>query len=460
MRTYPRAIRDGIALLTVALALALAIGCSAPSSHDSLWQEPRALGTAVPSPLPPTDPALEDISTAVETPASLTIDDAIRLALTANPALAAAGWDVRGAEAAAWQAGLRPNPELALEAEEMLGSGELSGFDAFAASVVVEYEIALGGKRGKRVLAAEAQGRLAAWDYEATRLDVFTGARKAFLAAVIAQEQQALGTRTLELARGTLDTVTAQGVAGRSAAVERTRAEMTVAEAESTLRSSRNAVEASYKALAAHWGATEVAFERVDGSLPDLVEPPSAEAARDGLAEAPALARWADEFAALDAAVAAADAEGSPDIGVGIGGQYFRETKERSFLVELGVPLPLFDTNQGGVAEARAAEAKGRAEARQAAAATRAAFEQAYADLLSAYQEGVTARDQLMPRAQELLDKTMIGYKAGKFRYLEALIAQEELVETEQAYLQARATYALALADIERLIARELQDTE
>ena len=127
---------------------------------------------------------------------------------------------------------------------------------------------------------------------------------------------------------------------------------------------------------------------------------------------------------------------------------------------QLGVPLPLFDTTQGGVAEARAAEAKGRAEARQAAAATRAAFEQAYADLLSAYQEGVTARDELMPRAQELLDKTMIGYKAGKFRYLEALIAQEELVETEQAYLQARATYALALADIERLIARELQDTE
>ncbi|MEO2006910.1 MAG: hypothetical protein ABGY41_22765, partial [Candidatus Poribacteria bacterium] len=135
MRTYPRAIRDGIALLTVALALALAIGCSAPSSHDSLWQEPRALGTAVPSPLPPTDPALEGISTAVETPGSLTVDDAIRLALTANPALAAAGWDVRGAEAAAWQAGLRPNPELAFEAEEMVGSGGLSGFHAFAASV-------------------------------------------------------------------------------------------------------------------------------------------------------------------------------------------------------------------------------------------------------------------------------------------------------------------------------------
>lgn len=454
MRAYPRAILGGIALLTAVF------GCSSPSSHDYLWREPRPLGAATTVPRPPLDPASESPSPVVETRASLTLDDAIRLTLTASPKLTTAGWDVRGAEAAAWQASLRPNPELVLESEEMLGSGGLSGLDAVAPSAAIEYEIVLGGKRGKRVRAAKARGRLAAWDYEVTRLDLFTSTRKAFLVAVVARERERLAIRALELARGTLDTVAAQVAAGRSPSVDATRAEMAVVEAESVARSARNAVKAAYTTLAGQWGATDVTFEDVDGSLPDLVEPPAADIARRGLAEAPALARWDDELAALRAAVAVAEAEGAPDIGVGIGGQYFRETRERSFLVELGIPLALFDTNQGATAEARAAEAKGRAERRHAVAATRAAFEQSYADLLSAYQEAVTARDELMPRAQELLNKTMTGYKAGKFRYLEALIAQEEFVETEQAYLQARAGYAAALADIERLIARELHDTE
>ncbi|MBT5532879.1 TolC family protein, partial [Candidatus Poribacteria bacterium] len=298
MRTYPRAKCAAIALLAVAL------GCSSSPKHDYLWRSARPLGAEATAARPPLDPApavpSSEAEAAVEAPASLTLDAAVGLALAGSPELAAAGWDVRVAEAAAWQAGFRSNPEIAIESEKILGSGGRSGFDSAAASMTLEYTLPLGGKRGKRVSAADAQGRLMAWDYEAARLDIYTDTRKAFLAAVVAQEREALAVRTVELAVGALDTVTAQVAAGRSPAIERTRAEMAVVEAESVLRTSGNAVSASYSALAARWGATVVNFERVDGALTPPVEPPPAAEARNGLAQAPALARYSDALDALD----------------------------------------------------------------------------------------------------------------------------------------------------------------
>lgn len=74
----------------------------------------------------------------------LTLEQAVERALQSSPVLAAGKHAVSAAEARVVQAGLLPNPELALEAENFGGGGELDGFDAAESTVIISQSILLG----------------------------------------------------------------------------------------------------------------------------------------------------------------------------------------------------------------------------------------------------------------------------------------------------------------------------
>ena len=59
------------------------------------------------------------------------------------------------------QARLRPNPEIVFEAENIAGSGAFSGLQATEYTLSLSQRLELGGKRGARVRAAQAEARVA-----------------------------------------------------------------------------------------------------------------------------------------------------------------------------------------------------------------------------------------------------------------------------------------------------------
>jgi len=59
----------------------------------------------------------------------ITLSDALRRALAANPRLTAAEKDVRIAAGRRRQAGVFPNPEASFELDNAFGSGELRGLE-------------------------------------------------------------------------------------------------------------------------------------------------------------------------------------------------------------------------------------------------------------------------------------------------------------------------------------------
>ena len=139
---------------------------------------------------------------AVESPIALTLPEALSLALRQSPALAAFSWDIRAADAMIEQAGLRPNPQLSVELEEVRWSpgpsgrkrssalsgppvgmpavswereriqGARSGFRESELTISIAQPIQLGKKRAKRIAAAERKKELILWDYQAARADV------------------------------------------------------------------------------------------------------------------------------------------------------------------------------------------------------------------------------------------------------------------------------------------------
>ncbi|MFC1461084.1 TolC family protein, partial [Verrucomicrobiota bacterium] len=150
--------------------LALA-GCAGPRGTG--MPAPRPLGRDIQS----FHASSEDVDTsvsaeAVERQDTITLRQALALALMKNPELAVYSWDIRAAEARILQAKALPNPEMGIEVEEFGGSGDAQGFDSAKMSIVLSQVIELGGKRAKRRNTAALEMDLAAWQYEAKRLDI------------------------------------------------------------------------------------------------------------------------------------------------------------------------------------------------------------------------------------------------------------------------------------------------
>lgn len=88
--------------------------------------------------------------------APFTLDDALAAARAVSPALEAASADLRASSAARTVAGLRPNPTLQAETENVAGSGAYRGIDSAETTIGFALPVELGGKRSARIGVANA----------------------------------------------------------------------------------------------------------------------------------------------------------------------------------------------------------------------------------------------------------------------------------------------------------------
>ena len=100
---------------------------------------------AIPSP----PNMLEQRVELVEPQGALSLTEALSLALLHNPTLQEFAWGIRISDVKTLRAGLLPNPELDVEAENFLGSGQQRDFDQTETTVAISQLFELGGKRAK-----------------------------------------------------------------------------------------------------------------------------------------------------------------------------------------------------------------------------------------------------------------------------------------------------------------------
>ena len=87
----------------------------------------------------------------------LTIDDALAQAGAVSPTGDVAEAGIRAAEAGRVVAGLRPNPTVTTDVENILGTGPYRGLDESETTVNFALPIELGGKRSARIAVSEAE---------------------------------------------------------------------------------------------------------------------------------------------------------------------------------------------------------------------------------------------------------------------------------------------------------------
>jgi cobalt-zinc-cadmium efflux system outer membrane protein len=393
-------------------------------------------------------------TTGVEEPTgSLTLRQALALALTRSPELAFVGFDIRVAEARILQAQLSPNPEAEATSENIAGSGIHSDARRSENTLLLGQLIELGGKRRARVREAAFGLDLAGFDYETKKREVFLKTAEHFIDVLAGQRRVEITDDLVRLANDFAPAIEKRVEAGKASTLEKTRFDVAIASARIDSEQAKYDLLAARQRLSAQWGSARPRFASAAGDLDSIPPTASLETLTDRLEANPRLARFGAEVAQREAALAREKAAAVPDVTLRAGPRQLNETKDITAVVALSIPLPLWNRNQGNIRAAH--EQVGRAGAEQVAVATTLMTElsDAYQNLSRARSAIQILRDNVLSGAKTALRETNEGYEAGRFSYLDVLDARQTIGAARIQYLQAITDYHKALQAVEALTA-------
>lgn len=393
----------------------------------------------------------------VEFPASLSLADALRIAEARNPRVALSHEAIVGAEAGVVAAKKRPNPAFTAASEGIRLSQPTgtSFLDNQEMSFTVQQELETGGRRRLRTeqaqLGLEASRALARDALRQLRFDV----RRVYMQVVLAKadDEVARATlvqidRVLAVNRARYDQGELSGVELRRLQVERFRFADDVFGTELALRNAKSALLALLDAR-----PLDRPFDLSDDFPPTPSAPAAAGTGLAGAAIAGALAARPDVEAARKeqdqarAALGLQRALAIPSVAVGAG--FKRDFGANGLVVNLGVPLPLFNRNEGGVARAAAEERQ--AAARLAAAETAASLEvqEALNAVDVSRRRVIYAEGEYLKNAIEARDIVLASYRSGAATLIDYLDAERSLREALRVRNRTRFDYQISLFQLE-----------
>ncbi len=390
----------------------------------------------------------------------LTLEEASSRVLKKNPGLSSLSKEVSARAFDTLQAGLRPNPELSVEVENVGGSGEFSGTDAAETTARVSQLLELGDKRERRRALGRLEEEVAEREYQIARADLLAQTAERFSAVLATQKRVEVAEEQLDLTQKVLQTVEDRIKAGKAADIERVRFGTLVAEARLRQQQARQELAAARNALATLWGSEEADFSAAKGNLDAIDRVPEWPELTSLLEESPAMALQQSASRRADRLQDLERANRIPDLTLSLGVKNDRVSGDNALLAEVAIPLPVFDRNQGAVAAARIRKERAEDEVRATRLRKQAELLEVWRKLRSTHSEIEVLREEILPAAQQAFDGVTYGYRAGKFGFLDVLDAEQSLFEAKNRYVEALSSYHQALSEAERLLGRKIVTDE
>ena len=399
---------------------------------------------------------------AQDLPAVLSLQDALQLARTRNPTLAAAGNEVEMAEGDRLQASRRLNPAVSTTSEgyPLFDSGpKPSFFDGQELTIRADQEIEIGGRRRLRTASAATGVSIARSLQADQRRLVDLAVQRAYLQVVLAKaERDVAGAALADIDRmlGITKARLGQGeIAGgelRRLQVERLRFVDDQFATDLALRNAKAALLAAmgFRDLSQDFdvsGAltelpivlTAFAMTGAADTLDRAAIDKQAMANRPDLLAARSEQERADTETQLQRALRTSN--------VTAGGGYKRTLTSNGVVFGVTVPLPLFNRNPGGIARAEAERRRAENRATAAEIGVRLDVQQA-ANAIEVNQARVRYIEQeTLVAAREARDAVMAAYQVGEAGLIDYLDAQRAFRDTLRIY--NRALYERRLSDFE-----------
>lgn len=382
----------------------------------------------------------------------LTIEDAVALAGGSAPAAEVAEAEVDAARAARRVAGQRPNPEIAVEVENFVGTGSFNGVNGADVTASLAIPLELGGKRQARIAVADAETHRAQIAQAIAQADIRLQVTELYIQASAAEVRVAIAEDQFRIAGDTARAATIRVQAGRASPLEQERAEVARLTAEAEGEKTRRLADAARANLARRIGRPitgPLDISVLGGPGSGTMGPPRPAAATGTLALAAANA----DLATADAVVQLARSQRVPDLTVGPGIRRLEATNDVAAVFGVSMSLPLFNNGRAGVDQANAARRRADAQRRVTALDIEQQISDAEVEAANAAAAARVASGPALSAAMEAARIARIGYREGKFGQLELLDAERTLTEMRSASIEALASYQLAKARLERLTA-------
>jgi cobalt-zinc-cadmium efflux system outer membrane protein len=273
--------------------------------------------------------------------------------------------------------------------------------------------------------------------YELTRLQLITSVRMYFYEALAAE-------RALALA-GKLRSIAAQSVTlsdKRLQALEGSRAALLQSQIESESASllveqATNRREAAWRRLASLLGTESEPPKSLEDTLLQPLPELGWESTRERiLADSPELAELRYDVERARWAVTRARAGRVPNVDMEAGVAKDNATGDTIASVQVSMPIPVFNRNQGAIAQAGGELTAAQAALEQRELMLQQRLAAALRDYATARQRVAQYSETIIPKARESLDIITHAYEQGELDYLQLLAIQQTYTEKNIAYLQ------------------------
>ncbi|WP_083762629.1 TolC family protein [Parvibaculum lavamentivorans] len=384
--------------------------------------------------------------------ASVTLDEAIAIALSQNTQARIAFEAIGERTAEARQAGLPPNPELGLEVENVLGSGLYRGTEEADVTLGLTQRIETGGKRENRKRLSRLSEAVAAAERDVVERRLREAVTHAFNGLLAAQQEAETTSAAAERVRGLVPALRQRFERGASSEADLNRGLLALDLAEIRAGTKQAELRTAQQTLLALWSESAYRPLRAEGAFAVPATPlPGLDELEAMLDSHPAVLGGQQTVSVRRAAFDLEKSNAYPDVTLGAGARHFAGTDESAFLFSVSIPISVFDRNQGNIDAASSRVVQADLDARRTRVELARELQQSHQTYSSRCREAERLGRSVVPTSAKTSAAIREGYLAGRFGVLDLLDALQTSADSRMQETEALLACRNALASIEIL---------
>lgn len=368
------------------------------------------------------------------------------LALAQNPSLAEQQAIVDSLRGKWIQAGLGPNPSLGFSGQQIFSQGQAEQIGIYAGHKFV---------RPEKLTASQAvvcrEIEVALQKLAAQQQRVLTDVRLRFFEVLIAQRRNEVTEDLVKIAKESLNKTNSLLEAELGTKIDVLRSTVELQETRLQNEAAKNQLSGAWRQLATVVGQPQMPIQQVAGDIQPQLELEQDVLLSRLLQESPEIGAAIAEQHRAHARLHREILEPLPDVDAQSIVQHDNGIRGTDASIQLSIPIPFRNRNQGAIAEARmqlvaAQYAQQRAELslQDRLAAAWQSYQSALAQV-----KGFSAEDGILNNSRKTLELIRKAYEAGEIGSLDLITAQRIYSQTSLQYLAALSAYWAARIELE-----------
>lgn len=379
------------------------------------------------------------------------LDSLLAMALENNPSIAQAHAAICKAVGIRLQVGLKPNPSIGYFGQEIGNDGAAGQQGAFVSQTLVRGDKL---RWNRAVLSRDVQALQ--WQLATQRQRVETDVRLQFFRALAAQQKVERARDFRRAADAAAKLAKQRYEAAEGSLPDLLQSEMLVDQVDLSIRSSELEWQAAWGELAATVGLGSLAPTQLAGDFPQPqipAEPQNDDALSDEIAmQSPLIAAAAARVERARLNLQRQRNQVIPNVNAQAGVAYDESSGDTFANLQLALPLPVHNKNQGNIAAAQAQYSLAVRELQRLRMLMRRQLAGAMQRLRTADATVAKYQQALLPKAERSLQLVEEAQAAGEANFLRVLTARQVTFELGQKLVAAQADLAQAEAEIDGLL--------